>query len=261
MTKSRIMYTMTVPEVREALKVMKTVIVPIGVVEQHGYHLPLCTDIVHAQELARLASEATGCFVAPPVHYSFSGGTLPGTINISPETVAQVLKDILASLADQGFQNMILLLGHCGSENTQAAKTAAENFLKMHPLGAKTNVLVVPFFLLSATYQGAFDEGDYHAGRYETSMMLHWRPEWVHMDRAVLDAPEDLKRAAEEGKPQAPGGLAGKYAIPRMKYPPSIKVGVSGDFHGSNEEFGKVLIDETVAALVTMVNELEAGRA
>ena len=41
MSKARIMANMTLKEVREDLKIMKTVILPVGVVEQHGYHLPL----------------------------------------------------------------------------------------------------------------------------------------------------------------------------------------------------------------------------
>ena len=75
---------MTVKEMRAALKKTKTVILPVGVIEQHGYHLPLNTDVYNCYELARLASEKTGCLVAPPLTYTFSGGTLPGTININP---------------------------------------------------------------------------------------------------------------------------------------------------------------------------------
>ncbi|HOJ23481.1 MAG TPA: creatininase family protein, partial [Armatimonadota bacterium] len=67
MPKSRIMLNMTVQEIREALKETQTVILPIGCVEQHGYHLPISVDIHNAVELATRAAEETGCFVAPPV--------------------------------------------------------------------------------------------------------------------------------------------------------------------------------------------------
>lgn len=77
MNKARIMWDMTVKEIREGLRETQTVIVPIGCVEQHGYHLPTSVDSYNAMELAARASALTGCFVAAPVHYSFSGGCCP----------------------------------------------------------------------------------------------------------------------------------------------------------------------------------------
>ena len=100
-----LMENMTVNEMRQALKKTKTVMVPLGVVEQHGYHLPLSTDIHNAYQIARRVSEKTGSLVAPPLSYSFSGGTLPGTINISPQTMSLVVNDICQSLVEQGFKS------------------------------------------------------------------------------------------------------------------------------------------------------------
>ena len=162
MIKARIMFNMTVQEMREGLKECKTVIVPVGVVEQHGYHLPLSVDIHNAVEIAQRASDLSGCFVAPPVTYSFSGGMLPGTININPHVFSLVLIDICQSLVVQGFRNLVILLGHGGSENTRAAREAAENFQRLRPEVSGISVLVVPFWELSPTYLKHFEAGDYH---------------------------------------------------------------------------------------------------
>jgi len=69
-----LMESMTVEEVREALVHTRAAILPVGGVEQHGYHLPLTTDVYNAYEIARRVAPLVGCLVAPPVTYSFSGG-------------------------------------------------------------------------------------------------------------------------------------------------------------------------------------------
>ena len=63
--------------------------------------------------------------VAPTMYQSFSGGDLPGTINITPATMAHVVSDMLVSLAAQGFRNFHLFLCHGGSENSRASKGTA----------------------------------------------------------------------------------------------------------------------------------------
>jgi creatinine amidohydrolase len=125
-----IMEFMTVQEMREALRETRTAILPIGVIEQHGYHLPLNTDVYNAYEIAKRVAAVASCVVAPPVNYSFSGGELPGTVDISPQTLSLLVMDLVKSLADQGFASVILLLGHGGSENQRAVLDAADMFLR-----------------------------------------------------------------------------------------------------------------------------------
>ena len=69
---------MTVKEVREYLEHNQTVILPYGVVEQHGYHLPLSTDTHYAEIPSYELAKRLDCIVAPPLNYCFSGGELPG---------------------------------------------------------------------------------------------------------------------------------------------------------------------------------------
>jgi creatinine amidohydrolase len=261
MKRARMMYDMTVKDIGEGLKETRTVILPVGIVEQHGYHLPTSVDIHNASEIARMTSDETGCFVAPPVHYNFSGGMLPGTINISPPVFSLMLMDILQSLVMQGFRNLIILLGHGGTESCAAANDAAAYFQRLRPEMEGVTVLLVPFWELSPTYVKHFNEGDYHAALCETSLMLYWKPELVKMDEAVFDEPEMLSamRADPDAYAQKIKRLDNKFVVPRIAQNPAVKVGVMGDFRGSNAEFGRKIAEECVSALAAIINDLDAA--
>ena len=247
---ARIMYDMTVKEVAAGLRQTQTVILPVGIVEQHGYHLPLSTDIHNAQQIAIRTSQVAGCFVAPTVHYNFSGGTLPGTINISPQVFSLLLMDIMQSLQMQGFRNIVILMGHGGAESAAAVRDAADYFQRLRPEVEGLTVHVVPFWELSETYMQSFEERDYHAGRYETSMMLYWKPELVKMDQAELDDPADMQIKSDNRR------TASKFEIPRAIPDPGVKIGVWGDYHNSSAEFGKKICDECVDSLSGLISQL-----
>jgi len=89
------MQNMTVKLVREYLQRRKSILIPIGVIEQHGYHLPLCTDALIAENIGRLIGLQTGMLVGPTMYQSFSGGDCPGTINITPATMSHVMGCLL----------------------------------------------------------------------------------------------------------------------------------------------------------------------
>ena len=80
MKTARLMAEMTVAEMLHALEETSTVLLPSGGTEQHGYHLPLSTDTIFAEEVAAEVSRRTGCLVMPALNYSFSGGLLAGTV-------------------------------------------------------------------------------------------------------------------------------------------------------------------------------------
>ena len=97
---------MTVKEIREYLKHNQTIIFPYGVVEQHGYHLPLSMDIHNAEVPSFELAKKLDCIVAPTLNYCFSGGQLPGTINVRPTTFCAMVCDIVEALARMGFKNI-----------------------------------------------------------------------------------------------------------------------------------------------------------
>src|SRR5688572_21287177 len=135
-----VMEEMTVETVGRYLQRKRSILIPIGVTEQHGYHLPLNTDALIASRLATQAGREADVLVAPTILQSFSGGSLPGTINISPAVMSQVMSDTLISLVSQGFRNFYLFVCHGGSENARALNDALRVLLRSNP--AFSDVLV-----------------------------------------------------------------------------------------------------------------------
>jgi creatinine amidohydrolase/Fe(II)-dependent formamide hydrolase-like protein len=169
------------------------------------------------------------------------------------------LIDICRSLKVQGFKNIIVLLGHGGSENTKAAREALENFQRLDPEMTGITVSLVPFWDLSPTYMKSFEERDYHAGRYETSLMLYWKPELVKMDQARLDEPALLSelRSDPDSYLCKSQSLDSPFVVPKLVQRPDIEVGILGDFKGANVELGRQMAEEASTNLAAFVNQLE----
>lgn len=261
-----IMQYMTVEEIREALTHTKTAIVPVGVIEQHGYHLPIYVDVYNAWELAKRVSPVVGCLVAPPVHYSFSGGTLPGTLDISPQIFSLVLMDICKSLANMGIENIVILLGHGGSENQKATFDAADMFFRRHPGYRHVKLALVPFTELSPLVQEAFVKRDFHAGELETSLMLYWHPEEVR-DRSkwVTDSQElmDLFYQDQDAYQVRMKPLDDELVCPVIIQHPDMQVGVMArleDLRASNAEYGRRVAEDCVQHLADLIRRLEQSQ-
>jgi creatinine amidohydrolase len=260
-----IMQHMTVEEVREALTHTKTAILPVGVIEQHGYHLPLYVDVYNAYEIAKRVAPMVGCLVAPPVQYSFSGGTLPGTLDISPQVLSLLLMDICSSLANQGIENIVILLGHGGSENQKATYDAADMFFRRHPHHRHVKLALVPFTELSPLIQEAFARKDFHAGRLETSMMLYWHPEEVRdKSKWVTDSPKlmDLFHQDQDAYQVLKKPLDDERVCPVIIQHPEMEVGVMcmvEDLQESSAEYGRRIVEDCVLHLAELIRKLEAS--
>jgi len=198
--RTRILSEMTWPEVREAIERGAGVFLPVGSTEQHGYHLPLATDVILPTELALAVADELDFLVAPPVAYGYrsrplSGGGqgFVGTTSLQARTLMSLVEDVLSELIRQGFERIAVVNWHF--ENQNFVYEAACLALERHR-GSSARILVAehPFAELSeATMKTLFPEGfpgwDYeHASIMETSLMLHLRPELVLFDRAVDDA-------------------------------------------------------------------------
>lgn len=258
--KSRVMENMTVKEMREALKETKTVLVPLAVVEQHGYHLPLSTDIHNAYEVSKRVSVRTGAVVAPPLNYSFSGGTLPGTINISPQVMSLVVMDICRSLIQQGFKNIVLVLGHGGTENINALRDCTAVFLRQNSHLAEVTLALAPVWEFSGTWMKAFQEHDFHAALIETSVMMYWKPELVR-EEVVTDEPKlaEALRVHQDNYMEIKKPIENPFVMPFIRQRPDMKVGVMGNPKGANAKLGKKVCDESVSGLTRLIREIESS--
>ncbi len=257
--KGRIMEFMTVDEIREGLKSTKTTIVPVGVIEQHGYHLPLNVDVYNCYEISKRVSEATGCFVAPPINYSFSGGELPGTFNINPSTLSLYLGDILKSLVIMGMKNIIVLLGHAGSENQIAAGNAIDMFMRLNPEVKDVAFAFMPFTSLSGYVKESFEDKDFHAGYFETSLMLYWHPELVRTNKTVTDNDElmEILREDQDAYQVRYKPVEHEFVYPYIKQNPSIEVGVMGKPEKASKEYGEKVCKDIVERAVEFVKLLD----
>jgi len=258
-----VMENMTVKMVREYLKRKQSIILPVGVIEQHGYHLPLKTDALIAAHIGRRIGERTGILVAPTIHQSFSGGGLPGTINVSPSVMSLVISDVLVSLVSQGFRNVYVLRCHGGSENARALDNAIKLLLRLNP--AFENVMVALFPL--SELQGedrmrtqALREGDWHAGWVETSLVMALEPDLVRMDELELDPEPLLKMQIDhpDNYQHAEKIVDDPNVIPRMTQRPDIHVGVMGYPERASRELGERLVESAVHAGATKILDLEA---
>jgi creatinine amidohydrolase len=110
---------MTFGEIQAALaEGRRDVVVPCGAVEQHGRHLPLDVDAVHADRLAQEVAQRLGtALVAPTIRVGVSPHHMafPGTLSLRPETFEAVYSDYCRSLAAHGFRTILCFSGHGGN--------------------------------------------------------------------------------------------------------------------------------------------------
>jgi creatinine amidohydrolase len=110
---------MTFAEVHAAIQGgADSVVVPCGAIEQHGEHLPLDVDAVHAEQLGQqIASRLGSTLVAPTIRVGVSPHHMAfaGTVSLRPETFEAVYTDYCRSLASHGFRNILCFSGHGGN--------------------------------------------------------------------------------------------------------------------------------------------------
>jgi len=235
-----ILEELTMPAFIEGLTKTRTIIVPFGAVEEHGQHLPLGTDMIHAYELSKETSKHRPLFVAPPVWYGLCRSTSQhaGTITISGDTLKRLAVELATSLYNQGLRNFVLLSGHAGGTHMAALTDAGEAILSNLE---KSRVAVLSILdLIAEIPDGIVEtENDSHAGEVETSLMLHLRP--AHIDGT---SPEEY--------PSFPTPILVR---DKKKFWPG---GVWGDPSKASLEKGKTLLQKEIEVLLRLVSRIES---
>ncbi|HYO47513.1 MAG TPA: creatininase family protein [Gemmatimonadota bacterium] len=198
---------MTWEEARDLERGRTVAILPIGAIEAHGPHLPLATDGVIAEAMARAgaaALEARGIptVLLPSLPYTTAGfaAAFPGTISASQTAVTAILSDIARSIGRHGFRALAIANAHLDPEHLASLHAAREK-------AAGDGGILVVFPDLTRKPWGSrltdeFRSGACHAGRFEGSIVLASRPELVRDDvrRALREVPRSLVAAIAEGK-------------------------------------------------------------
>jgi creatinine amidohydrolase len=180
------------PDIQAYLKVCDLVLVPMASTEQHGPHLPLCTDTVTAIEVASRVAKINNMLHTPAIWTGYSPqhmagpGEGRGTITIRSSTLQALMYDVARSLIHHGFNKILFINGH--GSNVKVVDPVLRKI--RYDTGAMVG-FCIPYMerytgLLEGLMENPKDETPgWHASELETSQMLAHNPDIVRMDRAV----------------------------------------------------------------------------
>ncbi len=236
----------------------KTIILPFGSTEQHGPHLPVGTDTMVAVTLAEDAGMKTGVPMAPPLWFGWSPHhmILPGTITVRPEILAEIAFDMIASLAQHGFENFVLVNGH-RIVNITWLQMAGERAKR--ELGVKISLFDPAYMSKEITDSLGWGSVG-HAEEIETSHMLSQYPDLVKMDRAI-DNPHAGKKLYSVD-PSFPSDTLCYVpsSLEEMKAATLSSGGTTGEPSKASAKSGKAYHDHLVARLVEVIDLLREKR-
>ena len=183
---------LTAGDFRDAIaKAQGTCLLPFGILEKHGPHMPLGTDLLNVRYVAEHAAQQEFAVIFPEYYFGqiFEARHEPGTVAYSTELQLKLLQETTDEMARNGCKKVIIVNGHGGNENLLPffAQTQME---KRHDY-----VVYVQWGHEPSKKVGGEKSGpDWHAGESETSNTLVTHPNLVHMDRAGSESGSDQKR-------------------------------------------------------------------
>lgn len=219
------------------------VVLPVGAIEQHGPHLPVGTDTLTIEHIARTAATEASMeipvLVAPTLPFGSSHHHLPfgGTMSLSTETLYRVLWDLAESLILSGFRCIFILNGHGG--NNEIIRLVARDVALKHPAhlaAASYWAIAWDTLVQEKAHQRGRLPG--HAGAFETSQMKALRPDLV---RNPLPHRTDVEGAEAGSSSEA-------YRIERHGYWQSID-GYTDSPDGASDTLGEAYLAAVIRAV------------
>jgi creatinine amidohydrolase len=235
---------LSMKEVESKAKTRTVVIIPVGSVEEHGDHLPLCTDSLQPEYVALEVAKKTGCLVAPPLRYGVcnSARGFPGTVSITFGSLYKMTRDILKEFVRNRFTRILVLSGHAGQSHMAALRLAAQEVAWRHERerpAKRPRIMVCSDYDFAYELKGKyFSEKDGHAGAIETSRVMAIRPKLIKA-RGTKSFPE-FPRFEIVADPE--------------RFFPS---GVIGDPTAASAKKGRMINEYVVKGVVKLVEELE----
>lgn len=244
------------PEIKEIAKENRVVVIPIGMLEDHGYHLPIITDVLITYTICRKAAEriADSVILMPPQYHGYSPHHMdfPGPITIKGPTFIEYMLDIIRSLAHHGFRRILLVNGH--GSNTPWLEVVARLAVVERPdvLCALVNWWAIPELAEEVKkLRGSERGGMSHACELETSLMLAIKQELVEMDKAVKDVSYQTSRYFPPKDFYYPSG-----PVTMMPYWSTIsRTGTRGDPTHATKEKGEKWLAAAVEGLIGIIRE------
>jgi creatinine amidohydrolase len=244
---------LTSPEIAALPKEHAAVVLSVASVEQHGPHLPVITDplvgqTILAAALDRLDPHAQ-VWVIPPLCYGKSNEHRPfaGTLTLSAQTLAAVVREIAQSLARAGFRRLILLNSHGG--NPPVLDFIARD------VHEETGMMLFSIMISRMGIEEQVKDAQefawgIHAGEGETSWVMAIAPELVHMERtADLGEYPRMPDGVEHLAIRGPVGFSWLTA----EINPA---GVLGDPRGATPAQGEAYLEATVRKLKGVLEEV-----
>ena len=178
-------------------KSSRTCILPIGILEKHGPHAPIGSDLIHVREWAARAAKKEYAVVFPDYFYGQINEARhqPGTFSLPTHLVMELLDSTCSEIARNGFNKIVIINGHGGNPNLIRYFIQAQ-------LERRRDYAV---YFFEPTTDSSVNEKirkirksdpatDQHAGERETSTLLYLRPDLVKINTAKDESGENLRR-------------------------------------------------------------------
>jgi creatinine amidohydrolase len=184
---------LTAPDFVQAIHQSQEVcLLPIGIIEKHGPHLPLGTDLIDVRFAVMNAVAQEYAVVFPEYYFGqiFEAQQQPGTVAYSLSTQLTLLQETVKEIARNGCKKVLIVNGHGGNNSLLPLFAQAQ-------LATPRDYVVYVFGLPNEAVPGRpplKTKYDMHAGEVETSAMLIARPDLVQMERADSESGADRNR-------------------------------------------------------------------
>jgi creatinine amidohydrolase len=239
-------------EAQEELNHRPVGLLPIGAIEAHGPHLPLNTDIIIAEAMARRASELLASrnvtsITLPTIPYtvSFAGTSFSGTTPVEQDVFQEYLLSVLIGASAQGYRAIICCNAHLEPGHVDAIMSACD--IAESRCGIPVRCPDQRAASHAKRLGEEFQAGSRHAGAYETSIVLYTRPDVVRMDHldnlepVWIDLPARLREGAT------------------TFLDAGSRLGYFGDPRSATADFGKHLLDQLGDMIVECFLDADVG--
>jgi len=223
-----------------------TCLLPFGILEKHGPHLPIGTDLLDVRYAALHAAEKEYAMVFPEYYFGQIAEARhePGTMAYSRDLQLALLQETTDEMARNGCRKVVIVNGHGGNESLLPLFGQSQ-------LATPHDYVVYVFGLPNTDLPGRptkRDRNDMHAGESETSTSLVTHPDLVHMDRATAESGADQNRLSA--------------------LPDNVYTGIwwyarfpnhySGDGSAATQELGKFQMDWWIDAVVNVIRAVKS---